>query len=55
MQSCRDGERPQQARQLVVIAGIREQTRFKHRLGQLLDEKWDSVGARHDLLEDLRR
>jgi hypothetical protein len=38
-----------------MIAGIQEQARFQHRLGQLLDEQRHAVGARHNLLDDRRR
>ena len=37
-------ERRQRASQLVVVAGVREQARFQHRLGQLLDEQRHAVG-----------
>ena len=55
MQRRRNGERRQRARQLVAIAGIREQPGFQHRLGQLFDEQRHAVGARHDLLDDFGR
>ena len=55
VQGRRDRERRQRAGQLVAVAGIREQARFQHRLGQLLDEQRHAVGARHDLLDDLGR
>ena len=55
VQGRRDRERRQGAGQLVAIAGVREQARFQHRLGQLLDEQRHAVGARHDLLDDLGR
>ena len=55
VQGRRDRERRQRPGQLVAIAGVREQARFQHRLGQLLDEQRHAVGARHDLLDDLRR
>ena len=50
-----DRKRRQGTGQLVTIAGIGQQARFQHRLGQLLDEQRHAVGARHDLLDDLRR
>ena len=43
------------ARELVAIAGVRQQARFQHGLGQLLDEQRDAVGAHHDLLDDIGR
>ena len=49
----RDRERRQWAGQLVAVAGVREQARFQHRLGQLLDEQRHAVGARHDLVQHL--
>jgi hypothetical protein len=55
VQRGRDRERRQRAGDLVVITGVREQARFQHRLGQLLDKQRHAVGARHDLLDDRRR
>ena len=46
VQRRRDRQRRQRAGQLVVIAGVGEQARFEHRLGQLLDEQRHAVGLR---------
>ena len=55
VQRRRDRERRQRAGQLVVVARVREQARFEHRLGQLLDEQRHAVGLGHDLRRDLVR
>ena len=48
-------ERRQRPGQLVMIARVPKQTRFEHRLGQLLDEQRHAVGLGHDLRRDLVR
>ena len=40
---------------IVAVARVAQQTRLQHRLGELLDEQRHAVGARHDLLQHLRR
>ncbi len=55
MQGRWQRERWQRPGQLVVVARVREQARFEHRLGQLLDEQRHAVGLGHDLRRDLVR
>ena len=48
-------ERRQRPGQLVMVAGVGEQARLEHGLGQLLDEQRHAVGLGHDLRRDLVR
>ena len=41
--------------QLIAVAAIDEDVGFENRLGEFLDEEGDPVGARDDLVEQVRR
>jgi hypothetical protein len=55
LEGRRDGQGRERGGEFVAVAGIGEQARLEHRLGQLLDEQRHPVGACYDLLEHLGR
>jgi len=55
VQRVRDGQRWQRAEQLIVLAHVAQDAELENRLGELLDEQGDAVGAREDLVQQLGR
>ena len=55
LEGRRDRQRRQRTDQCVPVAIVAQQTRFEDRLGQLLDEQRDAVGAGNDLVHQFCR
>ena len=55
LQRRRDRKRRQRARHHIVIAGVGEEARLDHGLGQLLDEQGHTLRLSQDLVFDVGR